>query len=187
MEDSVMRFLERLKLLLKADAHGVMDQLEERPLLVKQYLREAELELTRKRARAEALEEEERRLAEEAERLEARVRALDEDVELALAGGKDELARFALRRLLPLREAATERRTRIGELLESRRRLLERLEAQEADLDALRARARAGIRASEARETDGATPAGFAPVADEQIELELLRRRALATSGEGAA
>jgi len=178
---TTMKFLDRLALLLKADAHGVMDQLEERSLLVKQHLREAELELTRKRARAEALEEEERRLGDEADRLEAQVARLDEDVELALGGGKDELARFALRRLLPLREAARARRTRIGELREDRVRLLERLEAQEAELDALRSRARARLAAIESREPDSTRPFAGAAVADEEVELELLRRR-----GEGS-
>ena len=179
-----MRFLDRLALVAKADAHGVMDQLEERSLLVKQHLREAELELTRKRARAEALEEEERRLADEAERLESRAAAFDEDVELALSGGKEELARFALRRLLPLREAAQERRTRIAELRQDRTRLLERLEAQEAELDALRTRARAGL-ASEASAEPGPLPRGG--VAEEQVELELLRRRDARAVGEGVA
>ena len=179
-----MKFLDRLALLVKADAHGVMDQLEERGLLVKQHLREAELELTRKRARAEALEEEERRLGEEAGRLEARAAAFDEDAELALAGGKEELARFALRRLLPLREAARERRLRLAGLREDRVRLVERLEAQEAELDALRSRARAGLAAEATPE-----PAPLAPgtVAEEQVELELLRRRGARAAGEGAA
>jgi phage shock protein A len=179
-----MKFLDRMTLLVKADAHGVMDQLEERSLLVKQHLREAELELTRKRARAEALEEEERRLGEEAERLESRVAAFDEDVELALAGGKDDLARFALRRLLPLREAARERRVRIAELRDRRTRLLEQLEAQEAELDALRTRARAGLAAEAESEP---TPLSGVGVAEEQVELELLRRREGRVAGEGAA
>jgi phage shock protein A len=178
-----MRFLDRLAFQLKADAHGVMDQLEERALLVKQHLREAELELTCKRARAEALEEQERRLAEEADRLESQVAALDEDVELALAGGKDELARFALRRLLPLREAARERRTRIGELRAERARRVEELEAQEAELDALRSRARAQLAAEESRASVGAV--GLGAVAEERVELELLRRRG--APGEGSA
>jgi phage shock protein A len=179
-----MKFLDRMTLLVKADAHGVMDQLEERSLLIKQHLREAELELTRKRARAEALEEEERRLGEEAERLESRVAAFDEDVELALAGGKDDLARFALRRLLPLREAARERRVRIAELRDRRTRLLEQLEAQEAELDALRTRARAGLAAEAQSEP---TPMSGVGVAEEQVELELLRRHEGRAAGEGAA
>ena len=105
-----MKFLNRLAVLVKADAHGVLEQLEERSLLAKQHLREAELELNRKRARSEALEEESRRLAEEAERIEGEVVALDADVELALAGGKAELARFSVRRLLPRRRAVEDRR-----------------------------------------------------------------------------
>ena len=46
-----LRLLDRIGTLLKADAHGVVESLEERSLLLKQYLREAELELNRKRAR----------------------------------------------------------------------------------------------------------------------------------------
>ena len=46
-----MRFLDRMTTLVKADAHGVIDHLEEKSLLLKQHLREAELELDRKRAR----------------------------------------------------------------------------------------------------------------------------------------
>jgi len=179
-----MNFLERMTLLVKADAHGVMDQLEERNLLVKQHLREAELELTRKRARAEALEEEERRLADEAERLEKQSAAADEDVELALAGGKEDLARFALRRLLPLREAARERRARAAELREDRTRLQERLDAQESQLDVLRTRARASRAAERTRDPASSALGG---VADEQVELELLRRRGGRPAGEGAA
>ncbi|MDJ0849095.1 MAG: PspA/IM30 family protein [Myxococcota bacterium] len=182
-----MRFLDRLALALKADAHGVMDQLEERSLLVKQHLREAELDLTRKRARAEAFEEEERRLEEEVRRLDTRVEALDEDVELALSGGKDDLARFALRRLLPLRQNAREKRLRIAELRESRARLVERLEAQETELDALRTRARARIAAAEAREAEPARSENLGAVADEQVELELLRRRRPEAREEGTA
>ena len=84
-----MRFVDRLTLLVKADAHGVLEQLEERTLLAKQHLREAELELARKRARAEALEEEGRRLTEEAQHLEAEIAALDEDVDAVVADLED--------------------------------------------------------------------------------------------------
>ena len=83
-----MRFVERVTRLVKSDAHGIIDQLEERSLLLKQHLRDAEIELGRKRTQAEALEEEERRSREEAERLGANEAALDEDVELAPAGGR---------------------------------------------------------------------------------------------------
>jgi len=92
-----MRLFERFSRLVKADAHGVIDSLEERSLLLKQHLREAELVLARRRAERDALEEEKTQLGQEAARLRARVAQLDEDVELALSAGKDELARFAVR------------------------------------------------------------------------------------------
>jgi phage shock protein A len=171
-----MKLFHRMALLFRADAHGVLDQLEERSLLLKQHLREAELELARKRARAEALDEEGRRLEEDVRKLEDEVGSLDEDVELALAGGKEELARFSVRRLLPRRQALAALRTRMDEIAEARRRLGERLAAQEQQFSELERRVRASLAAERARE-----PALFGAsepaIADEEVELELLRRR----------
>jgi phage shock protein A len=177
-----MKFFDRLALLVKADAHGVLEQLEERSLLAKQHLREAELELGRKRARSEALEEESRRLAEEAERLEAETAALDRDVALALAGGEEELARFALRRLLPKRRAADELRRRTAEIVELRTRVLARLESQEREFEDLQRRVRARLAAL--RDEDSARALiAETPVAEEEVEIELLRRRTASESG----
>src|SRR5574337_1066397 len=102
-----IRLFERITTLLKADAHGVVESLEDRALLLKQYLREAEIDLNRKRARLDAVREEEKRLQDVLVRHEAEIRSLDEDVTRALTGGKDDLARFAIRRLIPLRNQVT--------------------------------------------------------------------------------
>jgi phage shock protein A len=169
-----MRWFDRFTTLVKADAHGVLEQLEERSLLAKQHLREAELELTRKRARDEALEEQLRRIADEVQRLEAELQALDEDVELALAGGKDELARFALRRLLPKRRSLTSLRQRSAELVEERSRLSAKLASQERELEELERQVRARLAADAEPVRGEALPE--TPAADEEIELELLRR-----------
>jgi len=178
-----MKLFDRLSLLVKSDAHGIMDGLEERSLLLKQNLREAELELTRKRARAEAREEEERRLGDETEHLETQLRSLDEDVELALSGDKEELARFAVRRLLPLREARDGARSRMAEIAESRARLCQRLEVQEREFEQLKSQVRCRLAAAaEERESPGPLSAA---VMDEEVELELLRRRRAAGTEEG--
>jgi phage shock protein A len=166
--------------MLRADVHGVMDQLEERSLLLKQHLREAEVEVARKRARLEALDEERQRVGEDAERLEARVRSLDEDVELALTGEDRDLARFAVRRLLPKREALHELLARGKQLDEQRAQLEERLREQEEQLALLRPRVRAEL-ASAVREPELALADAIA--SDEEVELELLRRAATAEGG----
>ena len=172
-----MRFIDRFTTLVRADAHGVLEQLEERTLLAKQHLRDAELELARKRARIEVLAEETRRGEEELRRLEAEMASLDADVELSLRGGKEELARFSVRRLLPKRRAAEALRRRRGEIDEEQTRLAAKLAAQEGELEELRRRVRA--RVAEAQAADGTRNqvAVELPAADEEVELELLRRR----------
>src|SRR5258705_9374141 len=111
----VLRLFDRIGTLLRADAHGIVESLEERSLLLKQYVREAELELNRKRARLEAVREEEKQLRDLLGRRTEEIRALDEDVALALGSGKDDLARFAIRRLLPRRAEATALAARTAE------------------------------------------------------------------------
>ncbi|RIK91106.1 MAG: hypothetical protein DCC71_25205, partial [Proteobacteria bacterium] len=124
------RLLDRIGTLLRADAHGVVDALEERSLLLKQSLREAELALLEKEARLAALGEEETRGRRRAERCREEIRALDEDVALALAGGRDDLARFAIRRLLPLRRALADLEREAPAIAAARAALADEIAAQ---------------------------------------------------------
>lgn len=169
-----MRVFERIGRIVRADAHGMMDQLEERSLLLKQHLREAELEVAQKRAKLDAIDEERRRLSEEGQRLEARVAALDEDVELAMKGEDADLARFAVRRLLPKREALHALCARAAQFDERRTRLQTRLESQEAQLAELRTRVRAALARPDPQPIEWGEES---VVTDEEIDLELLRRR----------
>jgi phage shock protein A len=171
-----VKLFDRIAVLLRADAHGVIESLEERSLLLKQYVREAEIELNQKRARLEALRDEEKRLREALERREDEVRSLDEDVGLALGGGKDDLARFAIRRLIPRRQEVKTLRGQLEERSGEARALGERIEAQQTQLESLRTRVRAEL----AREGDAPGAPSWtceATVADEEVELELMRRR----------
>lgn len=180
-----MRLFERVGRLIRSDAHGIIDQLEERTLLMKQHLRDAELELTHKRACVDELEEEQRRLREQLERLDVRANALDEDVELALEGEREELARFALRKLLPVKEAVRDARGRIAELGSRRDRLGERLAEQELEFEELKLRVDARI--AEARDKRNAAPSPSREVADEEIDIELLRRSRTQRAAAGEA
>lgn len=175
-----IRFIHRIQRLVAADAHGFVESLEDRALLLKQHLREAELELQRKRARVEALAEEERRVGETARRLEEALGRAEQDTRLALAEQRDDLARFAIRRLLPKRAELTALTTRARELGEQRARLAERLSEQEAEFEQLRARVRAQLARPEAPADAALEPAGCgaeAAVSDEDVEMELLRRK----------
>jgi len=170
---------ERLGLLLRADAHGVLEGLEERSLLAKQLLREAELELARKRARSEAIERELARLAAEAARAQDDLRQLDADVELSLGRGEEELARFAARKLLLEQRRAAARGARVAALGRERAELFERLARQEVELADLRQRV-ADCLSEEAARGEAGGEGCPAPVAEHDVSLELLRRRARA-------
>jgi phage shock protein A len=170
------KLFDRITTLLKADAHGVVESLEERSLLLKQCVREAESELHRKQARLEVVREEAKRLHDALRRSADTIRPLDEDVTLALAGGKEELARFAARRLLGQQRAAELLRAQLGQCAEEEKALAERVEVQQAQFESLRARVRAELaRCAELPEPSGGVCEPL--VADEEVELELLRRR----------
>jgi phage shock protein A len=168
-----LRLFDRMATLVRADAHGMLEALEERSLLLKQHLREAELELIQKRARLDGLNSEDERLTTALERRQEEIAALDEDVVLALDGEKDELARFAIRRLLPKRRELEALTTARGQVREARTRLAAKLDEQEREFEELRERVQA--RSHEARHPADAP--GIPSVSDEEIELELLRRR----------
>jgi phage shock protein A len=170
------KLFDRIATLLKADAHGVIESLEERSLLLKQCVREAEIALNGKRARLEVVRDEAKRLRDALSGAEAQTGTLDEDVTLALSGGKDELARFAARRLLAQQRAAETLRAQLADRSDEERALAERVDIQQAQFDSLRGRVRAEL----ARRTEAPDPGAWVPepaVADEEVELELLRRR----------
>ena len=177
-----LKLFDRIATLVKADAHGVVESLEERSLLLKQYLREAEIDLDRKRAGLERLRDEEKRLRESATAHEQEAHALDEDVTLALAGGKEDLARFAIRRLLPRRSELAAIRTRIAAIVTESQALAERLAEQERQLETLRTRVRVEL-ARAARVESPPHWLAEPVVADEDVELELMRRRQAAEGG----
>jgi phage shock protein A len=177
-----IKLFDRIATLLKADAHGMIESLEERSLLLKQYVREAEIELNQKQARLEAVREDEKRLREQLARQVEEVRSLDEDIALALAGGKDDLARFAIRRLLPRRNEVNALRAQIEQRSAEGQALADCVAVQQTQFDGLRTRVRAEL--GRAREPDpyAAWPCD-AVVADEEVEIELMRRRQSAGGG----
>jgi len=178
-----MGLMDRLATLARADAHGVVDALEDKSLILRQHLREAGAELNRKRCRIEALTAEDQDLEAEAARIADEIRALEEDVTLALAGDKEELARFAIRKLLPLRHGAARIEHRREELRRRRGELEEQLAGQEGEYAQLERRVR-GYLAQLGQERDGGgMDFRDLVVADEDVEIELLRRKQAAEKG----
>jgi phage shock protein A len=172
--------MDRISTLIKADAHGVVESIEDRRLLAKQILRDARLALDGKRARIAELQRDQQRLTFESKRLAVVMTRLDEDVALALEGNNDDLARAAVRKLLPLREADRRLRARLVILRDEETRSAERVGVQEQELEVLKARLQAEL----AAESVEVSEEGFERpvITDDDVELELLRRRRAAES-----
>jgi phage shock protein A len=171
-----MSIFDRFKTTLKADVHGVIDALEDRALLLRQYVRDAEAELTRKRGQLQGLELDQRELERELKRGAVRLVELESDAELALRANNDELARYTLKRLLSLKARQRRMTERVEELVTARRELEQTLAEQTERYETLKERVSSELAA-------GGTGCDAAAeiISDEQVELELLRRK---TSGE---
>ncbi len=170
-----MRLFDRLSVLLRADAHGVVESLEERTLLLKQYLREGELEVDRTRARLGVLRDQHKTLSANLTLEQEAETRLDEDVTLALDAGKDDLARFAIKQLLPRRRALATLAAKVEECCTQIGLVETRLQDQERRFVELKSR----VQLETAHRDD---PQGFSfqdvsAVADEEVEIELMRRR----------
>ena len=171
-----MNLLTRLTTLAKADAHGVVDALEDKALVLRQHLRAAGIELERKKCRIKALAAEDQDLRRETESYRERIAVLEADVELALSEGQEELARYAIKKLLPLRHGVQRIERRLEVLAEEQTNLETRLNDQQAEYELLEQRVR-GYLARQGDDDGVAAAYANQVVTEEDVEMELLRRR----------
>lgn len=171
-----MNLFQRIKTSLSADAHGLVDAMEDDALLLRQHLRDAEAEVLRKRARCRELEGEQKRSAAQRERAEIERERAEHDVDLALEGGRDELARYAMKQLLTRKALIEQIEARLASSRDQLKELEAALAIQEVALEDLRGKVQAFLSEGE----KGCVAAVSAPISDEQIEIELLRRKSTA-------
>jgi phage shock protein A len=173
-----MSFWQRITATLRADAHGVIDALEDRALLLKQHLRDAEAEVQGKQAHSQALAAERQRLERDLLREQRECAQHERDAELALEAGQEALARYALQHWLSKQQLSRRIQERLGVIAEESAAQNALLAQQEPALNELRARVAAYLSEHAASASQGAgCPLAPQPVAAELVELELLRRR----------
>lgn len=176
-----MSFFTRIKTSLSADAHGLVDAIEDEALLLKQHLRDAESEVLRKRSRVRELEAEQKRLGVERERTQVEQVRAGHDVDLAVEQGRDDLSRYALKQLLTHKGLLERIDARLAQAGDEMKELEQVLGTQQVALEELRARVQAFLSDRES----GRAQAALTPVTEEQVELELLRRKRDSESARG--
>ena len=86
-----MGIMTRFVRIFKADIHGVMDQLEDKGLLLKQYLRDMEAALEQKKARLQKVNVSRNQVLRERDRYHREINKLEQDLEVALKRNKDNI------------------------------------------------------------------------------------------------
>lgn len=175
-----MALITRLSRLLQADAHAVLDRIEEPELLLRQALREMERELDGAARQVRGLEQERERLGARDQTLRETLARIGEDLALCLDAGQDELARGLIRRRLETERALDDlarRRTGLDRELAER---CETLAENRTRYEALRSRAETLLddAQAEGRPRDTRDDAGnYAPISEQEIEVALLREK----------
>jgi phage shock protein A len=157
-----------------------MDQIEDKALLLKQYLREMETSLQRKQTHLAGL----RRACEQLKnsqtlRVQEREK-VQHDIELAVRKEKDDIAKMLIRKRLALQSAEQRTATGLRRLEEEAQRLSQVVDQQQAQYERLKIKAAAYCQqaqqhAVEDSETIWNESAPMAMATEEEVALELMR------------
>jgi len=177
-----MGILTRIMRLCKADLHGVMDQLEDKELLLKQYLREMETSLQEKENQLNQISKREESIRRDLELRGEEIDGLEKDLVLSLRKDKDDIAKLIIRKQRGQKAMCNQLRQHLRSLEEDQQRMGRLLGEQRLQYDGLKVKA-AAFYSREQQHTFDAAHAilgntGPCPLTDEkEIELELLRRK----------
>ena len=177
-----MGIMTRMVRLWKADLHGVMDQLEDKGLLLRQYLREMENSLQQKENCCERLTQSCRQIERDMAHRSEEIHKLDKDLDLAVGKAKDDIARMLIRRRRSLETGSSNLKEQMEVMMLEHTQLSETMEHQRSQYETLSARAdtysrQAGDRLFETASHYQAGPIHAPAPSDEEIELELLTRK----------
>jgi phage shock protein A len=183
-----MGIMTRFMRLCKADIHGVMDQLEDKGLLLKQYLRDMQEELGQKEARVRKLVVSRDKLQQDCDKYSGECEKLDQDIESALRKGKDDIARQLIKKLKPVSSHRDELTRHVQNLTKEITEFHGLIEEQRLQYEQLELRAKEYFhreeRARWERTIASAIPSPpSGEPSEEEIELELLKRKESAKGG----
>ena len=111
-----MAMLTRIFQLVEADIHGVMDQIEDQGLLLKQHLRDMEESLAQKEAKLKQMCFARDQARQDYEKGIKESNNLEQDLEVAIRKDRDDIARILIKKIKPLAHIQSERCSHIDRL-----------------------------------------------------------------------
>jgi phage shock protein A len=182
MEECIMALLSRIIQLFKADIHGVMDQLEDQGLLLKQHLRDMEESLVEKEMKLKKMRSALDQARQDHQKGEKETGNLEQDLEVAIKKNRDDIARMLIKKLKPFTHLQSERRNHIDRLNHEIDQFKAYTEQQRLKYEQLRQKAAEYFCRKEKQNWQPvwlAAQSGLQlhDLSEEEVELELLQRK----------
>jgi phage shock protein A len=172
-----MALVTRLTRLFRADAHAVLDRLEEPDVLLRQAVREMDEEVARNVQALKALELDHEQTRTRIAEIESSLAGITGELDLCFAADNQNLVRTLLRKRLEgerLTRHLTQRLTRLAADIAQRRSALD---DQRQRLESMRQKAAIFDVESAADKSDSAWGTPDIAVSEDDIDLALLRER----------
>lgn len=172
-----MALITRLSRLFKADMHAVLDRIEEPQQLLQQAVREMEEALHQEQQQLKRMQHEQRQLQRRLQGLQQSVEKSDEELDICLNSGKEDLARSIIKRRLEserLGKLLAQQEEALGEQI---KQLEPRIEQNRAELEGMRQKAE--LLASEQADINFGTAGEQigVSVSEDEVEVALLREK----------
>ncbi len=177
-----MGIMTRFTRLFKADIHGVMDQIENKGLILKQCLREMEESLAKKQGQLNQLKTALDEIRNETRQLDREREKIELDLTTAIEKDKDDIARLLIKKRMKT-DQQLDTAARNAESIENRMTVLsENTEAQKHQYAEMQLRSEIWFQKSEHRKwedysSDMIPKASWNSISDEEVELELIKRK----------
>ncbi len=177
-----MALLARIIRLFKADINGVMDQIEDQGLLLKQHLRDMEASLVQKETKLKKMGLAMDQAQHEYKKMQKECDNLELDLKVAIKKDKDDIARMLIKKLKPLTRIQSDRCSHIDLLHREIVEFKKNIGQQRLQYEQLKQKATEyfhGIEKQNWENTWWSIPTGFRvhDLSAEEIELELLQRK----------
>ena len=177
-----MAIIARIVNIFKADIHGVMDQLEDRGLLLKQHLRDMEAALNRKEAKLRKMTALHSQGRKDLAGYRQQWEALEHDLTVAVRKNKDDIARMLIRKMKPLEKLSDELTRHLKALDREMISFKNHLQRQRLRYEQLKYRSTEYLHKTQMQHwdkevIDPVSDEGYEGPADQEIELELLKRK----------
>lgn len=185
-----MAILSRMFKLCKADIHGVMDQLEDRALLLKQYIREMDVSLDKKEAGLKNMTRLRDQVHRAYEKCRQENRELEKDLEMAIEKDRDDIARMLIRKMKTRSQIQKQQQDQTERIDLEIERCEQTLVKQRLQYEQLQQKANAYFQKADHDAWDDSiiqvVPDRVATgITEEEVEMELLRRKEMIKGGDG--